>query len=108
MLGSIPGEVIEIFNWPNPSSCTMVLGSTQPLIEMSSRNLPGSNRQLEPKADNLTTIYELIFYKVLRKPMKFNFNFVWNKELCITDVNQTCSSLTVVNTNSKSKKFSLI
>jgi hypothetical protein len=26
---------------PNPSSCTMALGSTQPLTEMSTRNLPG-------------------------------------------------------------------
>jgi hypothetical protein len=30
-----------IFNWPNPSSCTMTLESTQPLTEMSTRNLPG-------------------------------------------------------------------
>jgi hypothetical protein len=29
------------FNLPNPSSRTMVLGSTQPLTEMSTRNLPG-------------------------------------------------------------------
>jgi hypothetical protein len=29
------------FNWPNPSSRTMALGSTQPLPEMSTRNLPG-------------------------------------------------------------------
>jgi hypothetical protein len=29
--GSIPNEVIGIFNWPNPSSHTMALGSTQPL-----------------------------------------------------------------------------
>jgi hypothetical protein len=29
------------FNWPNPSSRTMALGSTQPLTEMSTRNLPG-------------------------------------------------------------------
>jgi hypothetical protein len=28
------------FNWPNPSSRTMALGSTQPLTEMSTRNLP--------------------------------------------------------------------
>jgi hypothetical protein len=34
-----------IFNWPNPSSHTMVLGSTQPLTEMSIRNLPGGKRQ---------------------------------------------------------------
>jgi hypothetical protein len=28
-LGSIPDEVIGFFNRPNPSSCTMVLGSTK-------------------------------------------------------------------------------
>jgi hypothetical protein len=39
---SIPDEDIGFFNWPNPSSRTMALGSTQPLIEMSTRNLPGS------------------------------------------------------------------
>jgi hypothetical protein len=29
------------FNLPNPSSRTMALGSTQPLTEMSSKNLLG-------------------------------------------------------------------
>jgi hypothetical protein len=37
---SIPDEVTGFFNWPNPSSRTMTLVSTQPLIEMSTRNLP--------------------------------------------------------------------
>jgi hypothetical protein len=36
----LPDEV-DFFNWPNPSSRTMALGSTQPLTEMSTRNLPG-------------------------------------------------------------------
>jgi hypothetical protein len=36
----VPDEV-ELFNLPNPSSRTMALGSTQPLTEMSVRNLPG-------------------------------------------------------------------
>jgi hypothetical protein len=39
--GSSPDEVIGFFNLPNPSSCTMALGSTQPLTDMSTRNLPG-------------------------------------------------------------------
>jgi hypothetical protein len=39
--GSIPDEVIEFFDSPNPSSRTMTMGSTQPLTEMSTRNLPG-------------------------------------------------------------------
>jgi hypothetical protein len=42
--GSIPDEVIGFFNWPNPSSLIMALGSTQPLTEMSTSNLPGWQR----------------------------------------------------------------
>jgi hypothetical protein len=38
---SIPDKLIGYFNWPNPSSRTMALASTQPLREMSTRNLPG-------------------------------------------------------------------
>jgi hypothetical protein len=41
VVSSSPDEIIGFFNWPNPSSRTMVLGSTQPLTEMSTRNLPG-------------------------------------------------------------------
>jgi hypothetical protein len=40
--GSIP-DVIGFFNWPNPSSRTMNLGSNQPLTEMSIRNIPWSD-----------------------------------------------------------------
>jgi hypothetical protein len=36
--GSNPDEV-DFFNWPNPSSRIMALGSTQPLTEMSTRNI---------------------------------------------------------------------
>jgi hypothetical protein len=39
--GSNPNEVDFFSNLPNPSSSTMALGSTQPLREMSTRNLPG-------------------------------------------------------------------
>jgi hypothetical protein len=39
--GSSPSDVDFVFNLPNPSSRTMTLGSTQPLREMSTRNLPG-------------------------------------------------------------------
>jgi hypothetical protein len=41
--GSIPDEVIWFFNWPVLSSRTMALELTQPLTEMSTRNLPGIN-----------------------------------------------------------------
>jgi hypothetical protein len=37
--GSIPDYVIGIFHWHNPSGRTMALGSTQPLTEMSTRNI---------------------------------------------------------------------
>jgi hypothetical protein len=46
------------FNWPNPSSRTMALGSTQPLTEMSARDLPESKGRPARKADNLTAICE--------------------------------------------------
>ena len=37
--GSIPGGVIAIFHWHNPSDRTVALESTQPLTEMSTRNI---------------------------------------------------------------------
>jgi len=37
--GSIPEGVIGIFHWHNPSGRTMALSSTQPLTEMSTRNI---------------------------------------------------------------------
>jgi hypothetical protein len=39
--GSIPDEVIGFSKVPNPSSRTMILGSAQPLTDMSTRNIPG-------------------------------------------------------------------
>jgi hypothetical protein len=56
--GSIPDEVIGFFNWPNLSSRTMALGSTLPLTEMSTGNLPGGTGRLARGADNLTAICE--------------------------------------------------
>jgi hypothetical protein len=47
MLQAPEGRLFEsrmrsiFFSLPNPSSRTMVLGSTEPLTEMSTRNLPG-------------------------------------------------------------------
>jgi hypothetical protein len=58
--GSIPDELIEFFNWPNPSSRTVALGSTQPLTEISTRNLPGGKGRPARGADNLIAIYEPI------------------------------------------------
>jgi hypothetical protein len=56
--GSIPDEVIRFFNRPNPSSRTMALGSNEPLTEMSTRNIPGSEGRPARGVDNLTAICE--------------------------------------------------
>jgi hypothetical protein len=57
---SIPDEVIGFFNWPNHSSRIMALGSTQPLTEMSTRNLPGGKGRSAREADKVTTSSESI------------------------------------------------
>jgi hypothetical protein len=49
-------EVIEFFNLPNPSSRTMALRSTQPLTEMSTRNLSGGKGRPARKADKLVHV----------------------------------------------------
>jgi hypothetical protein len=54
--GSILDKVIGLFNWSNPSSRTIVLGSTQPLTEMSTWNLPGGKGRQTRKADNFIAI----------------------------------------------------
>jgi hypothetical protein len=38
-LDRIPMRLLDFFQLPNPSSRTMALGSTQPLKEMSTRNI---------------------------------------------------------------------
>jgi hypothetical protein len=53
-------DAVDFFNLPNPSSRTVALGSTQPLTEMSTRNIPGGKGLLARKADNLTAICEPI------------------------------------------------
>jgi hypothetical protein len=55
-LGSTPDEITGFFKSPNPSSLIMAVGSTQPLTEMSSRNL--QSERLAHKTDNLTAISE--------------------------------------------------
>jgi hypothetical protein len=51
-------DEVEFFKLPNSSSRTMALGSTQPVTEMSARNLPGGRKRPARRADNLATIYE--------------------------------------------------
>jgi len=54
--GSIPDGVTGTFHLHNPSDRTMALGSTQPLTEMSTRNISWGKKRPVRKADNLTTI----------------------------------------------------
>jgi hypothetical protein len=96
--GSISDEVIGFFNWPNSSSRTVALGPTQPLIEMSTRNLRGGKRRPARKADNLTVICEPKFgsldvsqlYETPRPgtgvafPPPFFFNFLLQTWIGIT------------------------
>jgi hypothetical protein len=56
---------LVFFNLPNPSSRTMTLGSTQPLTEMSTWNLPGG---VKGGWRNLTAICELIVQKMWELP----------------------------------------
>jgi hypothetical protein len=58
--GSIPDEVIRFFSWPDPSSLTLALGSTQPLTEMSTRSLPEGKGRPAHKAGNLIAIFESV------------------------------------------------
>jgi hypothetical protein len=55
-MGSIPIEGIPFFNGSQSSSHNMALGSTHPLTEMTTSNLPGGKGRLAHKAYNLTTI----------------------------------------------------
>jgi hypothetical protein len=54
--GSIPDVVLRFFKRHDPSSRTMALGSTQPLTEMSTKNLPEARGRPARKTDNITAI----------------------------------------------------
>jgi hypothetical protein len=49
-------DEVDIFNLPKPSSRTVALGSTQPLTEMSTRNLPGGNKRPAWEPQPLVTL----------------------------------------------------
>ena len=52
---SIPDGVTGIFRWHNPSGRTMALGLTQPLTEMSTRNISWGKKRPVSRTDKLTT-----------------------------------------------------
>jgi hypothetical protein len=51
---------LDFFSLRNHSIRIMALGWTQPLTEMSTRNLAGGKGRPAREADNLTAIFELI------------------------------------------------
>jgi hypothetical protein len=53
----VPIEV-DFFNLPNPSSRTVALGSTQPVTEMSTRNLSGGKKWPAHRDDNLAAAFK--------------------------------------------------
>jgi hypothetical protein len=72
---------------PNPSSRTMALGSTQPLTEISTRNLLGGKGLPTRKADNLTAICEPIVYKIW-EPRRLTT--LWASAVCYRDRFTSC------------------
>jgi hypothetical protein len=56
----VPMRSLDSFKLPNPSSCIIVLGSTQHLTEISTRNHPRGKGRPVRKADHLTAICEPI------------------------------------------------
>jgi hypothetical protein len=60
----------------------MALGSTQPVAELSTRNLSGGKGLLARKADDLTAICEPIAYKIW-EPRRLTT--VWASTVCYRD-----------------------
>jgi hypothetical protein len=51
-----PMRSLDFFNRPNPFSRTMALGSTKPLTEVNTGNLPGSKGLQARKADLTSSV----------------------------------------------------
>ena len=69
--GFHPDVVTGIFHWRNHSGRTMALGLTQPLIEMSTRNISRGQRWPVRRADNPTTF-------ICRLPCNLGASTSWN------------------------------
>jgi hypothetical protein len=59
-VASISDEVTGFMNGLDPSNLTMDFGSTQPITELSTRELPGGKGRLARKADDFNSICEPI------------------------------------------------
>jgi hypothetical protein len=60
----------------------MVLGSTQPVTEMSTRSLPWGEGRVARKADNLTAIFEPIVKKIWESR---RLTALWASTACYRD-----------------------
>jgi hypothetical protein len=69
------------FNWPNPSSCTMTLGLTQPLTEISTRNFPGGKWWPVHRTDNIPPSVS----GLSRKCGNLNISTIWASTSCYRD-----------------------
>jgi hypothetical protein len=73
-----PNEVIEFFNLPNPSSCTMALRLTH--RNEYQKMFLGSRVQLVSKADNLTAICERVVDVISIQPFSIYHKIIY---ICI-------------------------
>jgi hypothetical protein len=64
------------------SAALWPLGSTKPLTDMSTRNILGGEERPARRADNLTSIYEPIVYKVWEPQHLTN---LWPSTACYRD-----------------------
>jgi hypothetical protein len=76
-----PTRQLDFLNWLNPFTSTMALGSTQPLTEMSTRNLPVDKGRPARTAD-VTAICEPIVYKMWEPRC---LTTVWASTACYRD-----------------------
>jgi hypothetical protein len=89
--GSIPDAVIGFFILPNPCSRTMTFGSTQPLTEMSNRNLPwGKGRpllRLTTSPPSISLLYDLSLSQ--RWLWRMSSSWMWRcVDLALTEVSE--------------------
>jgi hypothetical protein len=78
-----PDVVIGFFNLSSQSSCTMTVGSTQPLTEMSTKIVPVGKARPERKAGDLTVICEPTVYKIW-KPRRLTIPWAYTASYRIT------------------------
>jgi hypothetical protein len=68
-MGSIPNEVTWFFSSPNFPAALWAMGSTHPLTEMSTKNLPGVKGSPPARnSDNLTAICDRLSRKWMWEP----------------------------------------